>query len=225
MKNTNLKQFLDMKEKELEDLQTLHVTAVASKSTVVYQKYSYTARALEGQMQKIRNQIQGAFNIMERINSGEWVIDHVVFMEKLAEDEFSCHIAVDSKFQSVKLSAYVDRIMEEIETSNNTVALKHLKVIKSDLVVNLKRYADFDYKLNWIRDRYFEIANFIDFKNGKIGFVYDEKNTIYDMISFGEKSMAEMIEAGLHFNVIKNRYEIIRLATEKEMFYLSNFKK
>lgn len=46
MKNTNLKQFLDMKEKELEDLQTLHVTAVASKSTIVYQKYSYTARAL-----------------------------------------------------------------------------------------------------------------------------------------------------------------------------------
>ena len=225
MKNTNLKQFLDMKEKELEDLESLHVTAVASKSTVVYQKYSYTARALEGQMQRIRNQIQGAFNIMENINSGEWVIDHVVFMEKLAEDEFSCHIVVDSKYQSVKLGVILDKVMEEMGVSNNTAAMNRLKGIKSNIVVNLKRYADFDYKLNWIRDRYFEIANFIDFKNGKIGFVYDDKNTIYDMVSFGEKNMAEMVEAGLYFNVIKNRYEIIRLATEKEMFYLSNSNK
>lgn len=214
-----------MKEKELEDLESLHVTAVASKSTVVYQKYSYTARALEGQMQRIRNQIQGAFNIMENINSGEWVIDHVVFMEKLAEDEFSCHIVVDSKYQSVKLGVILDKVMEEMGVSNNTAAMNRLKGIKSNIVVNLKRYADFDYKLNWIRDRYFEIANFIDFKNGKIGFVYDDKNTIYDMVSFGEKNMAEMVEAGLYFNVIKNRYEIIRLATEKEMFYLSNSNK
>jgi hypothetical protein len=225
MKNTNLKQFLEMKEKELEDLNALHVTAVASKSTVVYQKYSYTARALEGQMQRIRNQIQGAFNIMENINSGEWVIDHVVFMEKLAEDEFSCHIVVDSKYQSVRLGIIIDKVMEEMGVSNNAAAMNRLKSVKSNIVVNLKRYADFDYKLNWIRDRYFEIANFIDFKNGKIGFVYDDKNTIYDMVSFGDKNMAEMIEAGLYFNVIKNRYEIIRLATEKEMFYLSNAKK
>lgn len=220
-----MKQFLEMKEKELEDLNALHVTAVASKSTVVYQKYSYTARALEGQIQRIRNQIQGAFNIMENINSGEWVIDHVVFMEKLAEDEFSCHIVVDSKYQSVRLGIIIDKVMEEMGVSNNAAAMNRLKSVKSNIVVNLKRYADFDYKLNWIRDRYFEIANFIDFKNGKIGFVYDDKNTIYDMVSFGDKNMAEMIEAGLYFNVIKNRYEIIRLATEKEMFYLSNAKK
>lgn len=225
MKNTNLKEFLEMKEKEFEDIKRLHAEASVSRSNVVYQKYSYTARALEGKMKRIQNQIKGAFNIMENINSGEWVFDHVVFMEKLAEDEFSCHIVVDSKFQSVKLDRIIDKVIEEMGVSNNDEAVKRLKDIKSNIVVNIKRYADFDYKLNWIRDRYFEIASFIDFKNGKIGFVYDDNNTIYDIVAFGDKTMAEMIEAGLHFNVIKNRYEIIRLATEKEMFYLSNANK
>lgn len=225
MRNTNLKEFVTKKEREFEELKTLHVEATASNVNVLYQKYSYSARALEGQMKRIKRQIKGAFLIMENINSGKWVIDHLVFMEKLAEDEFSCHILVDSKFHSVKLEFTVNKVIEEMGVSNNSAALINLKDIKSKLVVNLKRYADFNYKLDWIRDRYFEIANFIEFKNGKTSFEYNDVNSIYDMVVFGDKNMKDMVEAGLFYNVIKVRYDIIKLAAEKEMFFLAHSSK
>lgn len=224
MKNTNLKQFLDMKEKEFDELQALYEKASVAKTTVVYQKYSYTARALEGQLKRVQNQIRGALNIMEKINSTEWVLDHLIFMEKLAEEEFSCHIVVDSKFYSVKLDVIIDKVIEEMGVSDNTSAVNRLKGIKSNIVVNLKRYADYDYRLDWIRDRYFEIAAFIDFKTGKTVFEYSDTNTIYDIAMFGEKSMHELSKAGLFFNVVQVKYDVLKDATAKEMVYLKHKK-
>jgi len=222
MRSTNIKEYLDIKEKEFKDLQELYVKASVEKVNVVYQKFSYTARAIEGKLGRIQRQIQGALNIVDNISGKVWNIENLAFIENLATEEFSCHIAVDAKFNSIKLDHLVIKVMEEMGVSSTEKTLKRLSGIKNHLNFNAKRYSDYEYRLDWIRDRYFEIAAFIIFENGIANFEYDEQNSIYDIVTYGEKTISELKKANLFFDVLKSRYAIVKELTAKDMYFERN---
>lgn len=222
MRSTDIKQYLGLKEKEFEEIKSLLIKASAEKTSVLYHKYSYTASALEGKLGRIQRQIKGALNIVEKISSKNWGVDDLIFMEKLAEEEFPCHIAVDSKFLSMKLELIVKKVIDEMGVSSNDVMLKRLAGIKNHLIVNIRRYSDYDYRTDWIRDRYFEIASFMVFKGDFPDMEYTEENSIYDILTYGDKSLEEMKNAGLLFDVLDNRRGIIQNKADRDVFYEVN---
>lgn len=222
MRSTDIKEYIDLKEQEFSDVQALYVRAAVDKTNVVYQKYSFNARALEGKLGRIQNQIQGALNIVDNISSQVWTVEDLAFIENLAKDEFNCHVFVDARYQTIKLEKIIAKVIEEMGVSSNDLNVKRLTGVKDHLAVNVKRYNDYDYRLNWITDRYFEIAAFIKFEGGDASFEYDERNSIYDIVSFGEKTVSELKASGLFFDVLKNRYTIIKEAAEKDIFFERN---
>lgn len=222
MRSTDIKQYLNLKEKEFEEMQSLLIKASVEKTSVLYHKYSYTASALEGKLSRIQRQIKGALNIVEKISSKNWGVDDLIFMEKLAEEEFPCHIAVDSKFLSMKLELIVKKVIDEMGVSSNDVMLKRLSGVKNHLIVNIRRYSDYDYRTDWIRDRYFEIASFMVFKGDFPDMEYTEENSIYDILTYGDKSLEEMKNAGLLFDVLDNRRGIIQNKADRDVFYEVN---
>ncbi len=219
MRSTNIKNYLIAKENEFKEIQDLYVKASISKTHVVYQNFAYTARALEGKLKRIQNQIKGAINISENINTRYWKSENLVFIENLANEEFACHVTMDSKFLSMKLELIVKKVIEEMGVSSNELLIKRLTGVKDYLIFNIKYYNEYGYKAVWIRDRYFEIAAFIDFKNDIPFMEYSNENSIYDMITFGDKTLEEMSKAGLFFDVLANRRKVIQDKTNKDIFF------
>lgn len=222
MRSTDIKNYLKVKENEFNEVKTLLLNAQSVKTTVVYQGFSYTASGLKGKLVKIQNQIKGALNIVENMSAKVWGVDSLAFMENLAQEEFPCHLAIDVKFNSKKLEMILKKTISEMGSANNEVTLKRLNGIKDHLLFNITAYSDYTYRENWIRDRYFEIAAFIEYKGDFPVMDYTNNNTIYDILAYGEKTLDEMKSAGLLYDVIEARRAIIQENADKDVFYEIN---
>ncbi len=225
MRNTNIKAFIAEKNKEHLILQDLLLKASTSKESVVYQKFSYTASALIGKIKKVEKQLEGAIKIVEKVSEKKWSILNLAFIENMAKEEFNYHLTIDSKYYKIMGEKLIDKVTDSLLKGENVeINVKRLKNLKEKLIFNVKRYNDLDYKEIWIRDRYFEIASFIDFET-EMGVEVsgsESSNCIFDIVIFGEKTIEDMKKGGIYYDVLENDFAKIRDAATKDIFYEIN---
>lgn len=228
MINTDIKAFVECKNKEHIELQKLLLKASASKESVVYHKFNYSSNFLIGKIKKVEMQIKGAINMVEKVGQDKWNLLNLYFIEHLAKEEFIYHVAIDSKYYNIVSEKLLDKIITSYSDKDFLeINLKRLTNIKDKLMFNLRRYNDIDYKNEWIRDRYFEIASFIDFEEdfSVIDNGLEKENTIYDIVISGEKTIDDMKKGGIYYDVLKIKFDFIKDAVEKDLSYLINEKK
>lgn len=228
MINTDIKEFIEIKNKEHLLFQNLLLKSTSNKEDIVYQNFNYTSSFLIGKLKKIEFQIKGAINIIEKVEDNSWNLLNLSFIEKLAEEEFIYHNVIDSKYYNILSEKLLDKVIISLKDDNDlSVNLKRLNNLKNKLIINLRKYGDINYKKDWIRDRYFELASFIDFnENLKIkSFSTLKYNSIYDIVVSGEKTIEDMKSGGIHYDVLNNNFNIIKKSASKEVFYLMSEKK
>lgn len=227
MIKTDINAFIEYKNKEHLELQKLLLKSSASKESLVYHKFNYSSNFLIGKIKKVELQIKGAINIVEKVNKNKWNILNLYFFENLAKEEFNYHLAIDSKYYNIISEKLLDKIILSFSEKNEfEINLKRLNNIKNKLMFNIRRYNDIDYKNEWIKDRYFEIASFIDFKEdfSVINNGLEKENSIYDMVISGEKTIEDMKKGGIFYDVLKIRLDFIKDAVSKDVLYLMNEK-
>ena len=143
---------------------------------------------------------------------------------------------MDAQYYLTLTDSLLAKILGDIETNKENIDIglltKRLTGIKDKFVRNVKSCVKFGHKEDWIRDRYFEIASFISFEldNGKILPVIpfnDDTNSLYDIVTSGEKTLDELKANNLFFDVAVFRSEKIKNATVKDLLFekdLSNTK-
>ena len=225
MRNTDIKAYIAYKNEEHKMLQELLVKATLNKENVVYQKFSYSASALIGKIKKVESQLKGSINIVEKVGSKNWNTLNLAFLENLAKEEFSYHIAIDSKYYKILGEKLIEKVTSSLLNGEDlNLNLKRLANLKDKLLFNVKRYSDLDYKENWIRDRYFEVASFIEFESAMGVKVHGSEagNSIFDIVIFGEKSIEDMKRGGIFYDVIINDFTKIRDMAAKDILYELN---
>lgn len=231
MKNTDIKNYMSEKTKELTELQgILFSLKSSSKTSVVYQNTYYDASVLVGKIKKIESQMEGALQVIKQVESGSWGVSHLCYIENLAKTEFGYHVSVDAQYALTLTDGLLGKILGEIESEgkelNVELLAKRLTGIKEKFLRNVKSVVKFSHRDEWIRDRYFEIASFITFEDEDNSVVpvlpkVNEKNSIYDVITSGDKTIEELKQNNLYVNVAIARSEDIKNATIKDLSFES----
>jgi hypothetical protein len=225
MRNTDIKVYITYKNNEHKSLQELFAKASLTKENVVYQKFSYSATALLGKIKKVESQLKGAINIVEKVGSKEWNTLNLAYLENLAKEEFSYHLAIDSKYYKILCEKLIEKVSTSLLNGEDlAINLRRLSNLKDKLLFNIKRYSDLDYKEIWIRDRYFEVASFIEFESAMGVKVHgsDSGNSIFDIVISGEKTIEDMKRGGIFYDVIANDFIKIRDMAAKDILYELN---
>lgn len=232
MRTTNIKQYVDMKTKALEELQAIYVSLKDSqKTSIVYQNTYYDARVLVGQMQRIENQIQGAFNIVESVSNEGWGTSHLAYIENIAKEEFGYHMSVDSQYYLTVADSLLAKILGDINSEDGVdvkLLVKRLAGVKEKLLRNTKANLKLSHKTEWVRDRYFEIASFIKFDKDKEGRIIPiipdatDSNSFYDVVINGDKTLDELKASNLFFDVAMANSGKIKDATAKDLLFEIN---
>lgn len=226
MISTDINIYIDSKNKEHILLQKLLLESSLTGENVVYQKFNYTSSFLNSKLKNIENQIKGAINIIEYIANKKWSILNLSFIENLAKEEFIYHVAIDSKYYNILSEKLIDKIIFSLESDEIHSNLSRLKNLRDKLIFNLRRYGDIDYKQEWVTDRYFELASFIEF-NDDLSVLNNNSYTnhsIYDIVISGEKTIDDMKKGGVYYDVLKFKYNTIKENSSKDILYLMNQK-
>lgn len=216
-----------MKSKALEELQAIYVSLKDSqKTSIVYQNTYYDARILVGKMQKIENQIQGAFSIIENVSNEGWGTSHLAYIENIAKEEFGYHMSVDSQYYLTVADGLLAKILGDINGEDDVdvgLLVKRLAGVKEKLLRNTKANLKLSHKTEWVRDRYFEIASFIAFDTDNEGRIIPlipaatDSNTFYDVVINGDKTLDELKASNLFFDVAMANSGKIKDATAKDL--------
>lgn len=221
MRKTIIKKYINSKNEEHKELQSLYLQASLSGESIVYQKFNYTSNGLLGKIKKVEAQLQGSMNVIENIGERKWNNLNLSFIENIAKEEFNFHLAIDSKYYKIICEKLIEKVVKSLLNGDDiSINVKRLSNLKDKLIFNLKRYSDIDYKKDWIRDRYFEIASFIVFDSSMDVEVKGSEtdNSIFDIVIFGEKTIEDMKKAGIFYDVIVEDFAKIMDLSKKEIF-------